>query len=543
MALLADYNRTMRTLLHLILLVGLLSQIWSGFPAATVIQQADCSLPPGFSVRFHPDDELRTGDLVSIEVTTTRQGINFSHQTVSVNWKNQSIGKATFGNTGNGSFNAALQWAWDTKGLAPGDYQLTFTVLPAGITWTQTVTLHDPLPDAGLYQWKTVQTDCCVVNYISHTAVEKDLSQILSIVQTRAEQAAIALHTTLPVDKIVINLIPRTLGQGGFTTDEIFVSYPDQPISDADFGQVLEHEMIHRLDAGLGGKYRPIFFVEGLAVYTTGGHYNKEPLIGRAAALYRLGWYIPLGYLADNFYPSQHETAYLEASTVIAYMVDTWGWTAFSSFYRDILASNQGDAAAIDKALQAHFSITFKQLEDRYISMLENQPVNPDLENDVRYTLELYDAMRFYQQELDPSAYYRQLWIPNVKDARTRQIVEDYLRHPQAPINQQIEGILAAASQDLRSGRYSQVEQSLFTIQQRLVTLPVQNCLPEYNTTAVLANSSDPVKSGGSERVTGIVIQPKKAWMTNSSTVENYGQPEKMVLGTGKLHQKLVGAK
>jgi hypothetical protein len=484
--LLTGYNRSMRILIHMVVLLGLLSQNWSGFPAATVIlQQVDCSVPSGFSVRFHPDDELRAGDQVSIEVTATRRGIDFNHQAVSVSWKTQLLGKAGFGNTGFGSFNAVLQWVWNTQGLSPGTYQLSFAVLPSGISWTQTVTLHDPLPDANLYQWKAFQTDCCVVNYISHTAVERDLSHLVPLVQARAEQAAAALHTTLPSDRIVINLIPRVLGQGGFTTDEIYVSYPDQPFSDADFGQVLEHEMIHRLDAEMGGKYKPIFFVEGLAVYTTGGHYNKEPLVGRAAALYRLGWYLPLGYLADNFYPSQHETSYLEAATVITYMVNTWGWDAFLSFYHDIQASKSGDADAIDKALQQHFSITFEQLEDRYITMLENQPVNPDLENDVRSTFELYDAMRSYQQKLDPSAYYRQLWTPSAKDARAKQIVGDYLRHPVAPINQEIEGLLAAASQDLISGRYSAVESNLFTIQQRLLKLPVQNCAPEYNTASL----------------------------------------------------------
>jgi len=307
---------------------------------------------------------------------------------------------------------------------------------------------------------------------------------------------------------------------------------------------VLEHEMIHRLDERMGGKYRPIFFVEGLAVFTTGGHYNKEPLIGRAAALYRLGWYIPLDYLADNFYPSQHETSYLEASTVIAYMVDTWGWDAFSSFYRDIQASNRGDANAIDQALQRHFSITFKQLEDRYIQMIESQPVNPDLENDIRYTFELYDTLRFYQQKLDPSAFYRQLWTPNGKDARSKQIVADYLRHPDSPINQEIEGLLATASQDLRSGQYSQVEVNLLTIQKHLLNLPVQTCLPEYHTTTLLTNSSGPVISGRSGRAAVTDIQPVMVWMNKlANPLLPQGQAWNMLLGTGKLHQKLTGAK
>ena len=477
-------------ILNWLLFLGLLCQNWSGFPAATAIQHATCSIPTGFTVRFHPDDELRVGDLVSIEVSAARQGIDFSKQKLAVALKTHEIGAAGFGNAGDGSFHSVMQWVWDTKGLPPGNYQLTFSVLPAGIIWTQTVTLHEPPPDANLYQWKTIQTDCCEINYISHTASERDLDQLLPIIQDRAEQAAAALHTTLPSQKIVVNLIPRNLGHGGFTTDEIFVSYPDYPYTDADFSQVLEHEMIHRLDADLGGKYRPIFFVEGLAVFTTGGHFKKEPLVGRAAALYRLGWYIPLSYLADNFYPSQHETGYLEASTLIAYMVDTWGWDAFSSFYRDIQASSQGDAEAIDNALQRHFSISFKQLEDRYITMLETQPVNPDLVNDVRYTIELYDTLRVYQQKLDPSAYYRQLWTPSGKDARARQIVGDYLRHPDSPINQEIEGLLAVASQDLRSGQYDEAERNLFTIQQRLLSLPIPNCSQE-NTITLLMNTSD----------------------------------------------------
>ena len=511
------YNRDMRGILNWLLLVSLLFLNWQTFitGAATASDPAVCSIPAGISVRFHPDDELRVGDLVSIEVFSTRRGIDYSQQRLSVSLNNQQIGSAGFGNSGNGSFISVLQWAWDTKGLPTGNYQLAFSVLPAGITWTQTVTLHDAIPNANSYQWKTAQTACCVINYISNTAAGRDLSQILPVIQARAEKAAAALHTSLLPQKIVINLLPRLLGHGGFTTDEIYVSYPDHPYTDADFSQVLEHEMIHRLDASLGGKYRPIFFVEGLAVYATGGHYKTEPLVGRAAALYRLGWYIPLSYLANNFYPSQHEIGYLEASTVIAYMVDTWGWDAFSSFYRDIQGSNRGDATAIDNALQRHFSITFKQLEDRYVNLLQSQPVNPDLVNDVRDTIELYDTLRAYQQALDPSAYYRQLWTPSGKDARARQIVGDYLRQPDSPINQEIEADLANASQDLRAGKYNQVQAILFTIQQRLLGLPKQNC-SQPGKVALMQNNnaSDLAMAQSHGKVAVDTFQPSPVWIS-----------------------------
>ena len=476
----------MRTLNWLFFLVFLF-QNWNGFPSVNSTRQANCNTPSYFSVRFHPDDRLRVGDLVSFDVSSTRKGIDFSKQKLVLEIGNQEIATAGFGNVGEGSYRSVMQWAWDTKGLSPGIYQLTISIMPAGITWTQQVPLLEPVADANSYQWKTSQTDCCEIHYISNTAAERDLKQLLPIIETKAEQAAAAMYTTLPSLKFAVNLIPRNLGHGGFTTDEIFVSYPDHPYTGADFSQVLEHEMIHLLDAGLGGEYRPILLVEGLAVFTTGGHYKKEPLVGRAAALYRLGWYIPLNYLANNFYPSQHEIGYLEASTVVAYMVDTWGRDAFSNFYRDIQASKGGDSDAIDNALQRHFSISFKQLEDRYISMLNNQPVNPDLMMDVRYSTEIYDTLRYYQQSLDPSAYYRQLWIPSGKDSRSRQIVGDYLRHPEGHNNKEIENLFANTSQALRAGQYTKIEGVLHTIQQRLLKLPLLNC-PVKNSITLLLN-------------------------------------------------------
>ena len=141
---------------------------------------------------------------------------------------------------------------------------------------------------------------------------------------------------------ITITLMSRVLGHGGFASQDIDISYLDRNYAGSDFGLVLHHEMIHILDGRLGGDFRPSLLVEGLAVYETGGHFKKEPLMPRAAALLPgetgLGWYIPLAELADNFYLSQHEIGYLEGATLIEYMVNTWGWDAFSSFYRDIHA-------------------------------------------------------------------------------------------------------------------------------------------------------------------------------------------------------------
>jgi len=101
------------------------------------------------------------------------------------------------------------------------------------------------------------------------------------------------------------------LGHGGFATRRSRSPYLDRNYAGSNFGLVLHHEMIHILDGRLGGEYRPSLFVEGLAVYQSGGHFKPEPLMPRAAALLPsetgLGRYIPLAELADNFYLSQHE--------------------------------------------------------------------------------------------------------------------------------------------------------------------------------------------------------------------------------------------
>jgi len=458
------------------LIIVFLIQSWTGSLPVS-IQPVPCDLHPGYDVRFHPDDALRVGDMISIEVFSTN-GQNLQHTKLQVTEGSKELGTADFTSDGLGQYKAVLQWAWDTTNASPGDYSLSFSVVPNVTNWLQTVRLQEPLAGSAQYQWRTAQNNCCEVHYISNTAAERDLAKLLPLLDEKANQAAAALNTTI-TSKMQITLVPRLIGHGGFTTDEIYVSYPDVPYTDADFLQVVEHEMVHLLDGKLGGEYRPIFFIEGLAVYLTGGHYHKEPLMAKTAALVDLGWYIPLPNLVDNFYPSQHEIGYLEAGALIAYMVQTWGWDNFSSFYRDMHPDlRHSDARIIDNALQKHFNITFQQLEDRFFQSLSNQPVIPDLRTTVRLEVDLYDTLRLYQVQLDPSAYYLRLWIPSSKDMRSRMIVADYLRPPDAPVNLMVIELLRNASQDLRDGQNSKTEIALKEIRYTLKQAGTPICLP-----------------------------------------------------------------
>ena len=49
-----------------------------------------------------------------------------------------------------GRLQATFTWAWDTRGLQAGDYEIVFSIQPGGTTWTQTVTLlpQGSLPEA-----------------------------------------------------------------------------------------------------------------------------------------------------------------------------------------------------------------------------------------------------------------------------------------------------------------------------------------------------------------------------------------------------------
>jgi hypothetical protein len=169
--------------------------------------------------------------------------------------------------------------------------------------------------------------------------------------------------------------------------------------------------------------------------------------------------------LADDFYASQHEIGYLEGASLIEYMVKAYGWQAFSTFYRDIHI-NQGEnqSDAINKALNAHFSISFDQLEQDFLAALKNQTDTSAWVDDVRLTVTYFDTMRRYQQMLDPSAYFRTAWLLDNKTMRERKIVADYLRHPHSPVNLALETILITASQLMSDGKYQDASQTLQVI-------------------------------------------------------------------------------
>jgi hypothetical protein len=414
-------------------------------------------------VYIHPDGGLYPGDQVSFELVAP-DGVSMAGRTASIEIDdpNQSIlGPQEFAPSGiAGRMQATFEWAWDTTGLSPGDYVADFSIQSGGPAWTETISLLPGSAPAG--QWASATNDCCSLLYITGTQAEQDLGKLLSMVDEQATSVSRQLGAEFE-EPVSIVFLPRVLGHGGFADDAISISYLERNYAGSSSEIVLHHELVHKLDSQLGGDLRPAFFVEGLAVYLSGGHFKPEPLIPRAAALLEQGMYLPLAPLAERFYSSQHEIGYLEASALIEYMIERWGNDAFFAFYRDIhpVEGSASQAAAINAALLKHFQLSFGELENDFLQYLSKQPFEGRWEEDVRLSVRYYDTVRRYQQALDPSAYYMTAWLPDNKQMRERDIVADYLRHPASPENVAIETLLVAVNEQLNAGDYHRAGQLL----------------------------------------------------------------------------------
>ncbi len=438
-----------RFLLHIVLIVVFLTAC-SGSP----INPAG-----GYTVIIHPDGVLYVGDQVSFEVRGPASVETSDHQ-VAVSFSGEELGSANFAPFGVGGRSEAIfWWIWDTRGLKPGSYSMTFTSQPDDIRWTETVSLHpaSQIPPAEQQaHWSENVTTCCDIFYIVGTEAARDIQNLDRIADEQSASVAGQLHTIM-YDKIQLIFMPRVLGQGGFTNTGVYISYLDRNyIDNNDLDIVLHHEFVHVYDNFLGGTYRLAIFEEGLAVYLTGGHFKPEPIGPRAAALLDLGLYIPLQTLADDFYNQQHEIGYIEAAGLVKFLVETYGWDAFNRFYRSIPGPQGSDSReAIDTSLRKNLGISFNDMETDYRNFLKSQPVTEAERQDLQMTIQYFDTVRRYQQDFDPSAYFLTTWLPDGAAMRQRGIVADLLRHPTGWENRYLETQLVQAWTELAKSDYA----------------------------------------------------------------------------------------
>lgn len=449
-------------------------------PTATP-EPTDLWLGPS-DLRIHPDGvSTYSGDLVSFEVYAHhgRDWATIPVPDVDVEvWlgapgEGALIAQDRIAFYGARDAKAWMEWAWDTAGLEGP--QLLNVVLdprdeirigdenPENNVITRTVWL---LPREDLAEiwakadWLETSSECCVFHYISGTAAERDIEVVMEAADRATAYAGMRLGESPDDFKLTLFLIDRVLGHGGFADGALIISYLDRNYAGGDLALVLRHEATHVLDRRFAA-VRNTLLAEGLAVYVSGGHYREEPLDERVAALLALDRYIPLTELADEFYPSQHEIGYLEAAGFVSYLIDRFGWESFKAAYADIRPNEHGQAAMLDSALQDSFDLTLLQVESDWLVALESLPKPVAQMENLRLTIDFYDTLRRYQQEWDPSAYFREAWLPPLEEAERLGVTADFVRHPSTLVNVALETMLSAAETYIEEGDYEEAENLL----------------------------------------------------------------------------------
>lgn len=368
------------------------------------------------------------------------------------------------------------EWVWDTIDQQ-GSHTITAVLDPQDLieigdenpnnnqaSTTVVVEPRELLPNAEANAtWITTDIECCKVHVVSGTAAHRDMDQLLPMVDAAFTQASTKLNAHLigPYD---VYLIDRVIGQGGYATDAMVVSYLDRDYAGGGLEEVLVHEAVHLIDQQFAPD-RITFLSEGVAVWVAGGHYKQEDLGQRMAALVEMGRYVPLTEAIDNFFATQHEISYLEAASFINYLVETYGWTAVRSFYGNATPDDAGTLSrAIDKNVRIYFSSSLEEIEADWLEYLSNFPRDRATFTNLQVTLHLYDVIRRYQTVYDPTAYYLYAWLPTPDMAMQLDATADFSRHPDDITNIALETMLKAALNALLEEDYDQVNALIVSV-------------------------------------------------------------------------------
>ncbi|HSH01882.1 MAG TPA: hypothetical protein VLL52_05130 [Anaerolineae bacterium] len=373
-----------------------------------------------------------------------------------------------------------FEWVWDTTGL-DGDHIVEIRLDPDNL-----IEIGDENPNnndvqfilevasaAGLpraeqaAEWVVTEMPCCYLYTIRGTAAHRDLVQLQSVSSLAVKTMSDRLGE-IPQQKFHIYFIERVIGQGGYANTGMVISYLDRDYAGGGLYEVIAHESVHILDQQFATK-RLTFLAEGMAVWGTQGHYKREDLRLRMAALVQMEMYTPLGDLVDDFYPTQHEIGYLQAAGFVQHLVDNYGWEAVKTFYATA-QPREGvmPSHVLDQALLRNFGKSLKQLEREWLTVLRGEVVPAEVTADLQATLRFYQVMRRYQLAYDPTAHFLQAWLPYPQEAVSLGVTADFMRQQTDELNVVLEVMLQAADSALREGDYQTVHLILDSVERTL---------------------------------------------------------------------------
>jgi len=302
-------------------------------------------------------------------------------------------------------------------------------------------TLSPPEPAT---RWLTRETGGLVLHYLSGSAAERDLEELVT--DADAAYAFVTRRLSESEAPVDVYLLDRVIGQGGYASDEwVAVSYPDRKYSPVSLTSVLRHELTHRLDGAMGCDDAPALMREGLAVYMAGGHYHPGPIRERAAALVPTIAYLPIDELTDGFYTHQHEIAYLEAGALISYLIDVYGWPVVGDMCETATAASGADPERWAAALDV-LDLTTDIETSWHAWLLSSGPDRAEAKQ-LGLETELMDLMRAYQAAYDPGAHYLEGVLFDPAEAEGLGVVADFVRRPRSAEAIAVELVLAMAQE------------------------------------------------------------------------------------------------
>lgn len=417
------------------------------------------SQPSGVVVNAYPGPKHYEGDVLSFEI----QGILETSDSVQMSLDGQDPtvvqGEWLFHGT------LLLPLAFETANEV-GSHQLTFSLGGVAADYSFDVLPSEQRPaNEENASWKVTEIDCCVLHYITGTAAARDIDFIAEHFQTAADQLTVRYGATYE-PKMQVHIVDRMVGNGGFGgVGQLAISYTDRyygPLAGTEGLETLaRHELSHAARIGLENVGDGIDFnYEGLAVYIAGGHYKPEPLAQRGAALYDLGYYVPVGRQIQ-----QHELDYLYFAAMLTYIDEAYGKDKPLEFINADENPGDGQPTPLETAIQNTFGISLAQFDQDFQDWLESQDPGDQLD-DLRLTVELQDLRRTYQDTYTPASSF--LTYNFVEALARPEYLPIAMREADDPENIAIELIIAAGQKAIIDGDYNAAEEFVGVLEQIL---------------------------------------------------------------------------
>ncbi|HMD80564.1 MAG TPA: hypothetical protein VKE92_04600, partial [Anaerolineales bacterium] len=465
-------------------------------------------LIPAGAVRAYPGPKHYAGDVLTFEIQTDG---SFGDEPVVVSMSLDGAPVTEISATSS-FINLLLPLALDTTNLS-GRHTVKFTTADGRLAESYSFELlpADQRPaNEENAAWVVNEIACCILHYISETAAARDIEFIAEHFQQAAAEFEAIMREKID-EKLDIYILDRIWGNGGFGGNgELVISYTDRYYGPTIGGEGLQtlarHEFSHAAGVGLAGIGDGLEFnYEGLAVYVAGGHYKPEPLAERGAALYDLGYYVPVSQFLQ-----QHELEYLYPAAILTYIVEAYGEEKLWEFLGADDDTSDGQPLSLEDALQTTFGISLNDFDQNFQAWLESKEPGVQLE-DLRLTIELQDLRRQYQDTYSPPPYFL---LAAAEDVAARpEYLPVVIREANEAPNAAVELIIAQAQRAIIDGDYAEAESKIETLRAIISSGKFEDALAKEYLDIVLAVQAAGYETlsldlRGDEAIAEVTMQP-----------------------------------